>query len=395
MPLVRPPPQSTSSPTDTLHTKQRATFGPCPRPNYVPGHDDWLQITSPKRYPDFDICPSCYNTSLRNTRYGPYISPTGPKPETISTRCDFSDLWNRIAYAWLFTQNAPDLTLMGNVAAIQHDEDGICPNLNHEDPEVKNGGNPATTRTWYCLRDPKTDTLIEDLTVCSDCVGHINLIFPCLNGIFRPVAGGQKLLATCDLITLGDRQARFLEYLDRIIDVAEKTLENGTRDVSPLTEYIKTWAAIPICTKGGIVTGEKRYSLPSTVPEFTACEECYTKYIQPLLNSSPPPRILSQLEVSVPTTGSYTCDLYTPRLQQYFQEACTTNDLQGYRQKLMARNTKAQEVKIQLTRMKQECQQLKVQSKMHMNMMQMEQTSAMVSSMAWSTSSWGAPPVSV
>ncbi|CAO2658030.1 Nn.00g072900.m01.CDS01 [Neocucurbitaria sp. VM-36] len=393
MPLVRPPPPSTSSPSPTSQKKQLPTFAKCPRTNYVAGKDDWMQITSPKPFPDFDICPTCYSTSFRNTRYGPCISTIQPKPETISTRCDFSDLWNRIAYAYLFTQNAPDLTLMGSVAGIQHDEYGACPNLNHEDPEVQKGRKPAVMREWYCLYDPKTNSLVEDLTVCSDCVAHVNLIFPCLSGIFCPVANGQRLLATCDLMMLGKGQARSLEYLDRLIEVAEKALKDGARDVSSLVEYVRRWAPIPFCPKGELVAGEKRYSLSSTVPEFTACEECYTKYIHPLFSNSPQPRILSQLDSSIPPTNTgFTCDLYSPRLQQYFRDASTTNDLQGYRQKLVARNAKMQEMKIQIRNMQQEYRQLKTQSEMHMNMMQLERVNAITTNVAWTVSNWSAPP---
>lgn len=260
MPLIRAPPQqSASSPSVAQHAKQLPTLGECPRPNFVAGHSDWLQIVWPKPFPDFDICPDCYNTSFRNTRYGPCISTAAPKPENVSTRCDFSDLWNRVAYAWLYTQITPDLTLMGSVSEIQHDEDGACPNLNLDDPEVKKGGKPAMTRKWYCLHDPKLDMLIEDVTVCSDCVAHVNLICPGLNGIFRPVENGQKLLATCDLMMLGDGQARCVDYLDQIINVAENALQTGVRDVTPLVDYIKKWANIPFCKKGGVVAGETQY----------------------------------------------------------------------------------------------------------------------------------------
>ncbi|KAJ4366157.1 hypothetical protein N0V83_007792 [Neocucurbitaria cava] len=394
MPLIRPPPPSTSSPTPTSPKQQLPTLAPCPRPDYVANKDDWFQITSPKPFPDLDICSSCYNTSFCNTRYGGCISKAPPKPENVSTRCDFSDTWCRIAYLWLFKQNAPDLDLLGSVAAIRHDEDGACPNLDLTNPEAKNGAKPPVTRTWSCLYDPKTNSLVEDLTVCSDCVAHIHLMFPCLRGIFCPVANGQKLLATCDFFMRGIRQPRFLEYVDNFTNLAEKTLETGTRDVSPLIEHIRKWAPIPSCMRGAVVAGEKRYALPSTVADFTACQECYMKYVQPLPSKSPPPQIVSQLESSIPPPGSgFTCDLYSPRLQQYFQDAATSNDIQAYRQKLVARSNKLQEINLQIRNLRQEHRQLKAQSDMHMSMMRMEQTSAMTTSMAWSVSSWSAPPI--
>ncbi|KAF1944666.1 hypothetical protein EJ02DRAFT_452271 [Clathrospora elynae] len=395
MPLVRPPTQqSTSSSSVTAQTNGLPIFKPCPRSNFVAGHNDWLAVTSPKPFLDFDICPDCYNTSFHNTRYQACISPSPAKLENVGTKCDFSERWIRNAFAWLFIQCQPDLNLMGEVASIQRDEDGVCPNFNFEDPEVKKGGRPAVKRTWYCLQDPKTGTLVEELTACSDCVEHIKLIFPCLKSIFAPVADGQKLLATCDMMTIGDGEARCLEYFDSLASVAQATLETGTRDITPLIEYIKTWAPVPICQKGNAVAGQKRYSLPTTIPEFTACEECYLKHIAPNLAMSPPPIIVSQLQYDMPATGAgFMCDLFSPRLQQYWKDAALTNDVATYRQKLIARNNKMQEINLQLGRMKQEYQQLKMQSEMHIQQCRIEQMRATTANMAWMSTGWIGPPI--
>jgi hypothetical protein len=200
--------------------------------------------------------------------------------------CDFSFLWVRLAYMWLFQQGQPDLSLLGEISSIQRDKDGICPNFNMEDTEVKKGGKPAVTRTWYSLRDPKTGSLVEEMTACSDCVAHINIIFPCLKRIFAPVADGQALLATCDLMTQGNGQQRCLEYVDKIASVAEITLETKTRDVTPLIDFVKKWAPVPVCQKGNSVKGEKQYCLSSMASEFTACEDCYLKHVERSSRSS-------------------------------------------------------------------------------------------------------------
>jgi chromosome segregation ATPase len=88
------------------------------------------------------------------------------------------------------------------------------------------------------------------------------------------------------------------------------------------------------------------------------------------------------------------CDLYSPRLQTYFTDACRTNDLSTFRQKIQARNNKMQELDIQLARMKQEFQQLKMQENMHMNQMRIAQSQARMASTQWTVSGWIGPPVS-
>jgi hypothetical protein len=397
MPLVRPPPLPPRPSSDSAapQTKQSPTLGLCRRSKFTQGHNDWLQIKSPRPIPNFDICPDCYNTSFRNTRYASLISAGPAKLANSSCVCDFSFLWVRLAYMWLFQQGQPDLSLLGEVASIQEDKDGICPNFNMEDPEVKNGGRPTVTRTWYCIQDPKTGSLVEEMTACSFCVTHVNVIFPCLKRMFVPAVNGQRLQGTCDLMTQANGQQRCMEYIDQIASVAQSTLETKTRDLTPLIDFVRKWGPVPTCQQGKLVLGQKQYSFPSTVPEFTACEECYLKHIAPLYSNSPQPAILSHLEEKEPQNGGFLCDLYSPRLQSYFTDACRTNDISTFRQKLTARNNKMQEVEIQLGRMKQQIQQLKVQERMHRNQMIVAQSQARMSSMQWAVSGWSAPPVSI
>lgn len=397
MPLVRPPPETTASPSQTTAppSKPKTQFAACKRTAYQTKLRDWFHITSPTPFPNFDICPDCYNTSIKPTSYARFISPAPPRPDNVGIRCDFSDLWVRIAFAWLYIQNVPDLTLIGRVAELQ-DPEGLCPNLDQENEEVKKGEKKADTRTWYCLQDPKTGQLIEDLTICSHCVSHINLIMPCLRGIFGMAVGGQKVLATCDLMNVGHATGRFLKYIDQFTDVAESTLKTGTRDISPLTEYVKKWALVPVCRKWEVVKGEKCWSMSSVVPEFTVCEECYLEHIQPLYSAfaSPQPSILLQLTSSpVAPPNGFKCQLYSPRLQQYFKDACSTNDLQTLRQKIIQRNQKFQEVRTKLDHMRAQYEQQKMQMNMQLEMMRMERTNAMTRSLAWTVSGWGAAPV--
>ena len=392
MPLIKPPTPSSTPQASSSTTKQVPPFAACPRPNFVEGKEDWLQITSPKHFTNFDICPDCYNTSFKPTAYAQFISPAPPRPQVVSTRCDFSDLWIRIAWAWLFSQGAPDLSLLGQVAEIQ-DSEGACPNLAQisSGESSRDGDNekPSTTRTWYCLLNPQTGSLIEDLTVCSDCISHIYTICPCLRGIFAAAAGGQPCLATCDLMISGE--ARTLMYMDQIIDVAETTISTGTRDVEPLTSFVRKWAAIPTCGKFKRVQGQKCYSIPTQVPEWTICEECYITHVEPLSTStsspssaSSPSPILPQISASpYPPPSGFTCQLYSARLQQYFADALSTSDLGGLRTKILARDRKLQETKQELERLKLALAQQRMQMKAHQDMALIAQQSAFSSSLAW------------
>ncbi|RMZ67434.1 ser arg-related nuclear matrix [Pyrenophora seminiperda CCB06] len=394
MPLVRPPlPPRPSSASANQQSTEVPTLKACPRPSFVEGHNDWLQVVSPKTIPNFDICPDCYNTSFRNTRYGSLMRVGPAKPAGLPCACDFSMAWIRLAYLWLYQQNQADLSLLGAVAGIQPDKDGICPNLNLQDAQVKQGGKPSVTRTWYCVRDPQTGAPVEELTACSHCVSHVSTIFPCLSNIFVPVENGQKLLATCDLMSLGDAQQRGLEYLDQIAKTADSTVKTKTRDLGSLVEYIRKWGPVSVCRKGKGVWNERQYSLPSTVPEFTACEECYQKHIFPLYSQSPRPAILSHIQAEGPKEGGFLCDLFSPRLQGYFNDAVRTNDLGTFRQKLMARNEKMREVDMQLVRMMQECKQLKMQGNAHMSQMRISQMQAVSASTRMLATGWYGPPI--
>src|SRR5690242_12281014 len=201
MPLVRPSLPPKSSPVVDHQTQQVPKFAPCPRTAFTTEHTRWYHITTPHAFSNLDICHSCYETTFFNTPYKRCFYEVPPKPKNTATKCDFSDRWNRIATTWLFLRNAPDLTLLGHVAEMQAGEDGPCPNLNSEDPVVRKGGKPAEARTWFCLMDQESGSLVDDLTVCSYCIDRFNLIFQPLINIFQPVAAGAKVEATCDLLT--------------------------------------------------------------------------------------------------------------------------------------------------------------------------------------------------
>lgn len=365
MPLLNPslPPRPSSS--NNPRSKREPTFADCSRTTFTSGQTDWFHITTPRHFSNVDICLQCYNASFKNSQYAHCISKARPKPANVGTKCDFSIHWNRIAYCWLFMQNAQDLNLLGTVAEMASSDEGACPNLDFQDSDVQQGKKPTMTRTWYCLSDPDTGGFIEDLTVCSDCVERINIIFPCLKRIFQPVANGRRLQATCDLLTIGDGVARSQAYVNQILDLATTTIQTKTRDTRPLANYIKKWAPIPVCAKSKHVPqGATSYTFPTSMPNFAACLDCYTTHVLPLLESASPPWCLREMKPNVSPTG-FVCDLYSPRLLQFFNEACASNDMATYRRKIMEREQRMQEYNLKLEQMRLQHQQFDRQAQLH------------------------------
>ena len=398
MPLVKPalPPRPSSTATASSQQEVRLpVFAHCTRTTFTADHDDWYHITSPKAFPDVDICSTCYNATFRDTPYARCLSKAGPKPKGTGTKCDLSDRWNRTATLWLFSQNHPDLDLLGRVALHPPDEDGPCPNLNTEDQVVQKGGKPAVTRTWYCIYDTATASHIEDLTVCSACVFRINAIFPSLRGLFRPILGGEKVQATCDFITAqNDNDGRRGElYLDKLIEAEQATLQTGRPDTRPLVAHFRKWAPIPVCLKADPVpAGVAYYTFPTSMPSYAACQECYTVHVLPLLSSPNPPLILKELNLHTSPQG-FVCDLYSPRLQGWFAEAAQSYNMEVYREKLMGREAKAREVNVRLGQLKVQYQQAQSQARLYDMQMHAAQSAERVRAMGWNSSAYYAPPL--
>jgi septal ring factor EnvC (AmiA/AmiB activator) len=82
-------------------------------------------------------------------------------------------------------------------------------------------------------------------------------------------------------------------------------------------------------------------------------------------------------------------------LQQYFQDAVSTNDLATLRQKIVARDRKLQETKQELERLKIQLAQQNMQIRSHQQMALINQQSALSSSLAWQVSSGWIKPVSL
>ena len=81
MPLQRPA-ASNMPGSAPAATPKIPPFADCPRSQYATGHQDWYMISGPQQFPNFDICPTCFNTSIKPTTYARFFSQSPPKPET-------------------------------------------------------------------------------------------------------------------------------------------------------------------------------------------------------------------------------------------------------------------------------------------------------------------------
>ena len=135
-----------------------------------------------------------------------------------------------------------------------------------------------------------------------------------MRGVFGAAAGGASCPATCDLMVPNSQ--RSLNYIDQIVEVAEKTLKTGYRDLTPAAKYIEKYALLPECPKNKTVKNVGCYSMPSSVPEFTVCQECYTEVILHEVQKGAPLARQVSTAPSIPPDG-FSCQLYSPRTRQF------------------------------------------------------------------------------
>lgn len=89
----------------------------CPRKKFVRGRNDWLTLP---RCPNFDICPSCYESTMAPTEFRNMFIPSPHRSSDMEIICDFgSSPWFRIAWLLTIKDRRRDLNLfyaLANVA---------------------------------------------------------------------------------------------------------------------------------------------------------------------------------------------------------------------------------------------------------------------------------------
>lgn len=322
MPIVHQAPNNAAS-----TQRQQPQWVPCQRKQPVKGNTDWVTLLN---YPShFIICPGCYNAHILPTGYGQFFTQPGTWPQEAAIRCDFSGSWVRMGWSQLLSRNSTDLTLLMSLARIST-TDGECPNRDNVTESVE------AMRSWRTTIDPATEALMTDFTICGFCSANIETLFPALRGMFVD-ASPVPCMGICDM---GAPTKRSGIYLSLLMGVADGVQSTGYRRLEPLLGYIREFGPLANCQRNKRATG--KYYVMSKIEELTVCEECYQEVIVPLRNG--PICLAAYFVEPAARQQFFTCQLYSPRMRNMFQQANERNDMDQLRQAVVQRRAKEAEL---------------------------------------------------
>jgi hypothetical protein len=258
----------------------------CPRSKPSRSYTDWY---TPVNRPDILICPSCYKAVFQPSPFTRWFKPSAPVKGTA--KCNFSEMWTRIAWVVTLQTKTRDLNhLYGVHSAMKDSED--CP------------GGTTKVGGWYTLAGLDDNRGVQDFNACLACVRCVEAVFPKMEGKFKFRRGETRSPNTCDLWPEGDS---FVAYI--------AALERGNFE-----DYLFDRKTIAECTGEPY---EGAWHMISSVPEFTVCEECYRDVVLPselaTKFSKNPQRV----------SGAKVCKLYPTKGHLRFKEACKRGDA-GY-----------------------------------------------------------------
>ncbi|PSR94326.1 hypothetical protein BD289DRAFT_144681 [Coniella lustricola] len=242
----------------------------CPRQLPRSGAEDWW--TLPK-HDNFNICPSCYDKVFRQTEFRhEFVYLNRGRDASKEITCDLgTSPWYRIA--WLMTRKygRSDLRLIQGIADMT---------AKHRVPCY---GPAKLTRNWFSITDPTTRRCIPYFTICSPCVEAIQVLFPSLTGIFIPQnRHSEPKPGVCSLHFAPNRN-RFLLYFDLLESSHDHAvIHQSIPDATRLADGIRKWSEIEECP-GDMPLRNEPWYIPSSIPELTICEECYTEVVVPEL----------------------------------------------------------------------------------------------------------------
>lgn len=302
---------------------------PCPRPTYTAAYDDWYMLEGS---PGFNICPECLESVFGDTYYRSYFKRAASRAyigKGLEVKCDFANAWIRLGWLLTVQRELPSLDLIKSLVnlsrAIDMDED--CP------------GSEAEVRNWYSMRD-RHGHFLRGFAVCSADVRKLQVLFPGFRDVWQPLPirssysygdsiGG--LRRTCSLRPALNN--RFPLYIDTLVRLHEPAYQAGRLpDVSELISLIRRKHVLLECPRDNMVHDGDWHFIPSLLPAFTVCEDCYDEVVLPAVetdsdvamrfNTSPQP---------VPGEGRLgsSCQLYSSRMRRLFQQAVKENGLKS------------------------------------------------------------------
>jgi hypothetical protein len=301
-----------------------APLPPCPRTVPTRGKNDWLTLP---RCPAFNICPSCFDSTIAPTEFHAHFVAAPPRPPQEEVVCDFgSQPWYRIA--WLLTrkERRRDLNLMSSLANIAATADPCM-------------GKYEAVRKWYSIIDPQTGYPIRNFDVCLACVKSIETLLPPLKGVFVRTDHNYppNLPRVCDMRFDSKRFVHYFDSLETAADTASASrFQADTTELAPL---VKRFASLPECHRDTTLSNSYWYII-TQLPDFTVCPECFDEVVLPGLAKGK--AIPAMFNKAMQRRESASCQLYSEQMRDIFEKAVSGNDYKLLAGK--ARERKAKEV---------------------------------------------------
>ncbi|KAK3990919.1 hypothetical protein QBC44DRAFT_238088 [Cladorrhinum sp. PSN332] len=313
---------------------------PAPCPRIIPSaqYHDYFTLS---QSPNFRVCPTCFNSQVRSTPFASHFVQAQPVQYPI--RCDLSRFWVKVAGACLLTSPRKyEIEILARVAAVRS-QDGPCPNssltLQGQQPVIQR-------RQWFTLQEA------QGWTVCGECVLSMGEIWPELKGAWQSTHGQ----GSCGLVT-SER------YDDKNTMETLKPLLSSDDGVNALLTHLRE--NLPIldgqCPRNRLSPPTLRCHIIPSLPDFTVCEACFNEVIKPSTQQN----LSLALQFSIvpqPVQGRFSCQLYSPRMRQIWQQTSQQNDLNTLRAKVNERKTKERELEMKKMQLKQKAAQLKMQA---------------------------------
>lgn len=288
---------------------------------------DWIGYVG-YPYADFDICSSCFNTSIKHTKYARFFQ-TGATRQ-IGTSCDFSKFWVRQAWIWIVWRDLSDASPL--LSASGFTGETPCPNVDPTKFEIQA---PSQQREWFSIVNPATGHAMSDVfALCSACLRSLETIMPILKGMLRPSVAGVNT-GTCDIIF---RRPRSWNLVDKLMDHAGDIEDFQNQNASPIVELLLEYSRIPDCQRH-LAVRDAHYRAPS-ISEFTVCQSCFNEVIAPDLQKQELQAnalLLQFFGQTAEPRGEFVCRLYSERTRKIWREAIQRADVAWFRQQVVER----------------------------------------------------------
>ncbi|TVY44601.1 hypothetical protein LOCC1_G004135 [Lachnellula occidentalis] len=292
----------------------------CPRTNYTRGRNDWLTLPN---CPSFDICPSCFTSSIVPTDFRTHFIPAPRRSADAAVICDFgSSPWYRIAWLLTLKEKRQSLKLFYGLANIAANEPPCL-------------GKHEAARKWHSIIDPRTGSDIYNFDVCSSCVKSVETLLPAIKGVFVRTDSHGPSLRVCDLRF---DSPRFIQYFDALEITADRAdYHDKDPDMRDFASLARRFAKLDECPQSTDLV-DKKWHFITQLPEFTVCPECYHEIVQPEVDDRKPIPLLFCKDPKR-INGKASCQLYSARMRGLFRTAVDADDYKLLASKARERRT--------------------------------------------------------